>query len=147
MQTFDVRRIRSNLEDSYAWVSLWFRGDGRQLEPLHIVCQREAQGGRLSKFDTVYLERNDQAVACYGGAKQIVVGEGSIEVRLNRAGVKALGLSPSFVLAVPEGLAGWQKARRVFRDMTAYPTGRAIKVAERGAAADGGGMYRGKGTS
>lgn len=139
MQTFDVRRIRSNVEDSYAWVSLWFRGDGRQLEPLHFACEQEARSGRLSKFDTVYLERDDQAVACYGGAKQIVVGERGIVIQLNRAGVKALGLGRLFVLAVPEGLAGWRKARRVFRKMAAHPAGRAVKVAEPGAAADGGG--------
>lgn len=128
MQTYDIRRVRSNVEDNYAWVSIWFRADGRRLQPLHVVCSREAEGGRFRKFDTVYIERHDQAVACYGGAERVAVGEAGVEVRLNRAGVRALGLDRAFFLAAPDGLAGWKKARRVFAVMAGFPTGRALVV-------------------
>ena len=137
MQTFDIRRIRSGVDEGMGWVSLWFKAEGRLLEPLHFVCSREAQGGRFAKFDTLYLERDDQAVACYGGAKRVAVTESGIELQLNRDGVKALGLPAAFALAAPDGLRGWVKAQRVFAQMAAFPTGRALAVAEPGAAADG----------
>ena len=138
MRTLEIRRVRSGVEADFAWVSLWSRGAGRTLEPLHLVCQRQAQGGRYAKFDSLYLERDEQAVACYGGAERVVVNAGGIEVRLNRAGVKALGLNSSFVLAAPAGLSGWVKARRVLATMASYPTGRAIQHAEPIAGSDGG---------
>jgi hypothetical protein len=139
MQTFDIRRIRSGVDEGTGWVSLWFRAEGRLLEPLHLVCSREAQGGKFAKFDTLYLERDDQSVACYGGAKQVVVNAAGIAVQLNRAGVKALGLPAAFFLAAPNGLSGWAKARRAFAQMAGFPTGLALVVAEPIAAAESGG--------
>jgi|GEM_PF-4764668 len=134
MQAFDVRRIRSSVEETYAWVTLWFRGEGRNLQVLHVVCSNVAIGGSHAKIDHVYLERDDQAAACYDGAQLIKVDRTGIKVQLNKKGIKALELSPSFDLVVSQNQSGWQKAQRVFRHMSTCPTGHAIKVADSGSA-------------
>jgi hypothetical protein len=128
MQEFEVRRIRSNVEEGYAWVTLWYINEDGKSSPLHITCESEAPSGSPTKFNSVYMERNDQAVACYGGVKQIRISENRIEVQLNRTGVKALDLEPSVVFQVPSGLAGWKKACRIFEKMATLPPGRTIKI-------------------
>src|SRR5258708_6108170 len=116
MKSFGIRRIRSNIEGDFAWVSLWFGAGPGRLWPLHFVCQKgDKRAGPRCQFDTVYLERDDQAIACYGGAKRVRVGNDRIEIHLNPKGVRALGLDRSLELLVPEGLVGWKKASRVFR--------------------------------
>ena len=130
MRSFEIRRIRSGIEEDFAWVSLWFRTDERGLEPLHSSRQRsDDQASPRSEFDAIYIERPDQAIACYGAAKRVWVGEDRIEVHLNPKGIKALGLDRSFELDAPTGLSGWAKARRVLREMAGYSTGGAIDVA------------------
>lgn len=126
MDGFPIRRVRSGIEDSYAWVTIWFRADARNLEVLHIVCSKTVDDpitGRL------YMERHDQLFACYGGAKKVVVGPDGIDLNLNSEGMKTLLLERSVTLVAPEGLSGWTKAVRVFQEMASYPTGHVIKSA------------------
>jgi hypothetical protein len=135
MHSFEIRRIRLKIENDYAWVSLWFRASPRKLEVLHFVCQKcderpaHERPARRSKFDSVYLERYDQAIACYGAAKRILVDDDCIKVDLNSKGVKALCLDRAIELVAPKGLAGWKKAHRVFRVMAGYWAGHAIEIA------------------
>jgi hypothetical protein len=76
MQGHEIRKVRSGIEDSYAWVSVWFRTQARHLEVLHIVCGRTADD-RITGH--LYMERYDQAVACYGGAKKLVRSRSPVE--------------------------------------------------------------------
>ncbi len=126
MQGHQIRRVRSGIEDSYAWVSIWFRTDARNLEVLHIVCGNTADDPITGQL---YMERYDQAVACYGGAKKVFVGDNGMDLHLNKKGIKSLMLEGSLTLLTTEKLAGWKKAIRVFQEMANYPTGHVIELA------------------
>jgi hypothetical protein len=80
MPSHRISRVRSGIEDDFAWVSIWFRTDARNLEVLHIVCGKTVND---SITGHLYMERYDQAVACYGGAKKITIG---IDVAVHRLG-------------------------------------------------------------
>ncbi len=128
MPSYEVRRIRSDVTEDYAVVSLHYRDGSGRLAPFHIVCQKTGDE-RHPDLDTVYLERDDQAVACYGGARQINVTGDRIELLLNRKGIKSLRVRSPVVLVVPDGVSGWVKARRVLAAMAGYSSGQVIRVA------------------
>jgi hypothetical protein len=117
--TYEIRKISSGFEETFAWVSIWYRADTRKLEVLHVVVSApEYRDG----FDPVYLEGPDQSVACYGGAERILVGDRSIEIRLNAKGMKSLSLGFSMTLIAPVKLVGWKKAVEVFRVIAGDPS-------------------------
>ena len=125
MDRHKIRRVRSGIEDEYAWVSIWFRTDARNLEVLHISC---AKTDRHPVTGHLYLERDDQAIACYGGATKVVLGADGIDLHLNNKGMKSLMLEGIVCLVVPEKLSGWKKAFCVFQEMATYPAGGVIKL-------------------
>ena len=129
MDTYEVRRVRSGAEESYIWVSVWFRREPERLDVLHIVCDPTSE---------IYLERHDQSIACYGGTRRILIDGGRVEVELNPKGVKAIALPRDFSLIVPEGVAGWKKASRLLRGTIAFPCGRTIRFTELDGAAEPG---------
>lgn len=128
MPNYEVRRIRSEVNDDYAVVTLHYRAGPGPLAPFHIVCQKVGDE-RYPDLDAVYLERDDQAVACYGGARQIDVTADGLEVWLNRKGIKCLRTGSPVILTVPDGVSGWVKARRILAGMAGYSSGRAIRIA------------------
>jgi hypothetical protein len=126
LQTYEIRTIRSGFEETLAWLSVWYRADPGKLDVLHIVVSApEHRDG----MEPVYLERHDQSIACYGGAKRIVVGDRSIEIHLNAKGAKALSLGRSMTLAAPEKLSGWKKATKLLRTIAGDPSGGVITMA------------------
>jgi hypothetical protein len=126
MDDLQIRRVRSGVEDSFAWVTLWFCTDARNLDVLHIVCSKTAADPITGHL---YMERYDQSIACYGGAKIIVEGSNGIDLHLNNKCMKSLMLESSMTLVAPEESLGWKKAIRVFQEMANYPTGRVIESA------------------
>ena len=126
MDDLQIRRVRSGIEDCFAWVTIWFRTDARNLEVLHIVCDKTADDPITGHL---YMERYDQSIACYGGAKKVVVGPNGVDLHLNNKGMTSLMLEDSVTLVAPEELSGWKKAIRVFQEMANYPTGRVIELA------------------
>jgi hypothetical protein len=128
LDRFDISRIRSGFHLGDAWVSLSFRSPGsRTLQPLHFTCG-PVEPGMPAYCNSVYLERDDQSVASYGGAKKILIARNRIELHLNSKGVKELGLAASSAFIAGAKLTGWQKASRVFREMATYSSGRAIEI-------------------
>jgi Immunity protein 10 len=125
MSSHQIRRVRSGIEDDVAWVSIWFRTEARNLEVLHIVCGKTIED---SITGHLYMERYDQAVACYGGAEKITICNDVIDLQLNKKGTKSLMLEASLALVVSEALSGWKKAVRVFQEMSNYPTGHVIEM-------------------
>ena len=77
METYEIRRIRSGFEETYAWLSIWYRADPKALDVLQIVVSGTED--RDSRLGPLYMERHDQSIACYGGADRIVVGDGALK--------------------------------------------------------------------
>lgn len=125
MQRHEIRAVRSSVNEDYAWVSLWYRAEARKLDVLNIVCDKVASDPITGHL---YLERHDQRIACYGGAKKVRVSDSGIELHLNRKGVKHLKLDDPLLLVAPERLSGWKKAVRVLSEMAVYPPARVIEV-------------------
>lgn len=126
MEGYPIRTVQSAIEDDCAWVSLHYRAHARKLEVLHIACDKTIDHRIPGQ---VYLERYDQMIACYGGAKKIVVKSNAVHLQLNKLGIKSLMLEGSLTLVAPEKLTGWKKAIRVFQEMATYPTGHVIELA------------------
>jgi hypothetical protein len=120
MQTFPIRRIRCGKEPGYAWVSVWYNAGARRLDVLHIVCDPQD--------DKLYMEGGDQAVATWGGAKRIRVGDSEIGFDLTKKAAMQLYVEPAFTLSAPDGLSGWKKARKLLKEMASYTSGRCINV-------------------
>jgi hypothetical protein len=120
MEPREIRRIRSGVDETSAWLSLWYLADPRKLDVLHLVVTApEYRDSRLGSF---YMERYDQAVACYGGADRIVVGDRGLDIRLNDKGVKALSLDRHLTLVAPEKLSGWKKSLKWFGMVAGDPS-------------------------
>lgn len=120
MQTAEMRRVRSGLDSSFGWVTLWYAAATRKLGVLHVVCDKEDR--------KLYLEGEDQSVACWGQATQVVVTDEGLQISLTKKGSKALSLPSGLTLTVPKGLVGWKKACKSFAVMAGYPSGRVISV-------------------
>jgi hypothetical protein len=125
MESCEIRAIRSGFEETYAWVTLWYRAEPRRLSVLHIVVSSPDEQGSP---DPVYLERQDQGFACYGGADRILVGDQGIRIQLNATGAKALGLGRTLMLTVPPKLSGWKKAGKVFKTVAGVTSKKIIRI-------------------
>jgi len=131
MKTYRIEEAQSGEEaDEYLWVSLGFASVENPLDVLHIVCAcaiepQDRDGG----MDAIYLERDDQSRGGYGGAQRIAVGERSIDVVFNAAGLRDLEFGDSVSLQWPEQLAGKAEALRILQRMRGYECGRVIESA------------------
>jgi hypothetical protein len=122
MAAIQIRRVRSAVEDSFAWVSLWYGPEARKFDALHLACEKTAGDG-------IYMERYGQAVACYDGVKRVLVKGDRLEFQFNARGKKALRLSTNLRLVAPKHLVGWKKACRVLQEMAGYPSASVLTVA------------------
>ncbi len=93
---------------------------------MHIVVA--APEFRDDRLGSLYLERHDQSIACYGGAERIDVSDGGIEIHLNARGAKALSLGRTMTLVAPETLVGWKKALKLFRMIAGEPSDGIIRM-------------------
>jgi hypothetical protein len=111
MEQYGLEEVMSGGEESCLWVTLGFSSKLEEDDVLHIVCatsvdDQDRRGGMVD----LYLERFDQAYCCYSGADVVLVGDVSVEVRLNAKGCEALDFDGGVVLQVPNGLDGYQDA-------------------------------------
>jgi hypothetical protein len=119
MRTQTIRRVRSGREPNYCWVTLWYNSGAPRLDVLHIVCAEDE--------DKLYLEGDDQMVAAWDGANRIRVQDRRLVFDLTGKAAKALRLDRTFVLAAPDRLVGWRKARKLLKEMSELPSGRSIE--------------------
>lgn len=129
MKTYRIEEAQSGEEDGeYLWVTLGFASEENSLDVLHIVCSCEIEAqDRAGGMDAIYLERDDQSRGGYGGAERIAVGERSVEVVFNAAGLRDLEFSEGLILHWPAELAGKAEALRILARMREYECGRVIE--------------------
>lgn len=128
MKTYRIEETHSGEEaDAYLWVTLGFASEHNALDTLHIVCACEVEPqDRAGGMAAIYLERDDQSRGGYGGAERIVIGEGSIEVVLNAAGLGQLEFDDSLSLQWPPALVGKAEALEILGRMRQYECGRVV---------------------
>jgi hypothetical protein len=129
MEQYELHEVMSGTEESSLWVTLGFSSELEVNDFLHIVCatsvdDQDRQGGMVD----LYLERFDQASCCYGGADLVLVGQASVEVRLNPKGCEALDFDGGVVFQVPTGIDRYQDAVTILRTMSALECGKRIRV-------------------
>lgn len=131
MKTYRIEEAQSGEEeDEYLWVTLGFASEENPLDVLHIVCSCEIEPqDRDGGMDAIYLERDDQSRGGYGGVERIAVGERSIDVVFNGAGLRDLEFGDSLSLQWPAQLAGKAEALRILARMREYECGRVIESA------------------
>jgi hypothetical protein len=127
---YRITRIRSDADDGFGclWVSVFFTVPPRSADVLHIVCPTDDDLPERRDMRSVYLERYDQSLGCYRGAKTLDASMRGIRVSLTPYGVDRLQLPREFVLVAGERLVGWKKARELLRRMSHSRCGRVMRV-------------------
>ncbi len=88
--TFEVAEVFSGDDDGLLWLTLGFVSPAEPLDVLHIACGKVATGA--ADADALYLERNDQDLACSGQVLALTVNDTDVTLRLTAEGATALGL-------------------------------------------------------
>lgn len=86
---YEVAEAFSGDDNGLLWLSLGFVSP-EPLDVLHIACGETATG--VAEEDALYLERNDQDLACSGQVLLLVAGDGHIACSLTPEGASLLGL-------------------------------------------------------
>lgn len=86
---YEVAEVFSGDDNGLLWLSLGFISS-EPLDVLHIACGATATG--VAEEDALYLERNDQDLACSGQVLSLVAGDGRIAFSLTPEGASSLGL-------------------------------------------------------
>jgi hypothetical protein len=89
MAQYEVTEIFNGEDYGLLWLTLGFISQ-QPLDVLHIACGETATG--VAEEDALYLERNDQDLACSGQVLSLVARDGSIAFSLTREGASSLGL-------------------------------------------------------
>jgi hypothetical protein len=74
MPSYEIREIHCGYEETCAWLSIWYGANPKRRQVLHLVVSAP---GYWHGMSPAYMERHDQAVACYGGAERILVSKGA----------------------------------------------------------------------
>jgi len=129
VQEFELEEIMSGREDSCLWVTLGFRSPARAEDVLHVVSATsyDQQDSDLG-YDTIYLERYDQALSCYGGATSIRVLPDAVELDLTTDGQQSLGFTGALRFVNCDGVEDYREAIEVFSQMSATRCGRSVSV-------------------
>jgi len=87
---YEVAELFSGDDDGLLWLTLGFASAAEPLDVLHVACGASATG--IAEEDALYLERNDQDLACSGQVLALVAGDGSIALSLTPQGAASLQL-------------------------------------------------------
>ena len=130
--SYALVECQSGSEPDYLWASLGFSSPAVATDVIHIVVAKEvpAKCATLG-HDTVYLERYEQGLSCYGGVEKIAVAENFLLLDLDATGRTALDFCGPLQLTECASVSGYGQALKLFEQMCDLHCGRAIQFARR----------------
>ena len=91
MDTIQIEEMGAGADDSTIWVSVGFKSDISPFDVLFIVCAKEKSEQQIQHgLDSLYYERFDQAMGCYGGSDRIMIEPVAIELHFTPIGMKRM---------------------------------------------------------
>jgi hypothetical protein len=127
MDTIQIEEMGAGADDSTVWVSLGFKSDISPFDVLFIVCAKEKSERHMQLgLDTLYFERFNQAMSCYGGSDKILVEPAAITMHFTSLGMTRMRFSETVrfdTSAVPDHHA---KVREHLQAMKDYRWGSVI---------------------